>query len=269
MGGIGLAIAKKCAADGANIVIAAKTDKPHPKLEGTIYTAAKEVELAGGKALPIVCDIRDDENVAAAIEKTIATFGSLDVVINNASAIYLRNTTETPMKRFDLMSTINSRGTFLTSKLCIPHLRKSAKEDRNPHILNISPPLNLDQKWFKDHTAYTIAKYGMSMCVLGMSAELKSDGINVNALWPTTGIATAAIENLAGKGALDSCRKPQIMADAAYAILSKPTCSGNFFLDEEVLTSEGITDFSSYAVNPTATLMPDFFVEETAVRPKM
>ncbi len=256
--GIGKAIGLRAAADGANVVIAAKTAEPHPKLEGTIYTAAEEMEKAGGKALPVVVDIREEELVQAAIDKTIETFGGIDILVNNASAISLTGTLSTPMKRFDLMHQINTRGTYLTSKLCIPHLLKAD----NPHILNLSPPLNLDKKWFKDHVAYTMAKYGMSMCVLGMAEEFRSKGIGVNALWPRTGIATAAIKLIAGEAGLKSCRTVDIMSDAAHVILTRDAkeCTGNFFIDDEVLAGAGVTDLDKYAVDPSAPLMPDFFV---------
>src|SRR5688572_24326750 len=217
--GIGLAIAKRAARDGANVAIAAKTAEPHPKLPGTIYTAAKEIEEAGGKALPVLCDIQFDEQVADAVKKTVETFGGIDILVNNASAIHLTGTEATPMKRYDLMHRINTRGTFLCSQLCIPHLKKAS----NPHILNLSPPLDMKAKWFAPHVAYTMAKMGMSMCVLGMSEELKRDGIAVNALWPRTAIATAAVQNLlGGEHAIKGCRKPEIMADAAYTIFMRP-----------------------------------------------
>ncbi|MCB9764047.1 MAG: NAD(P)-dependent oxidoreductase [Alphaproteobacteria bacterium] len=257
--GIGLAIAKRCAADGANVVIAAKTTEPHPKLPGTIFTAAKEIEAAGGQALPVVCDIRSEEAVQAAVAQGVEAFGGIDVCINNASAIMLVGTLELPMKRFDLMHQVNARGTYLVSKACLPHLLQSD----NPHILNNSPPLNLNPRWFKDHVAYTMAKYGMSMCVLGMAEEFRERGVAVNALWPRTAIATAAMVMLGGQEAIQACRKPEIMADAAYAILTRPSreCTGNFFIDEDVLRAEGVTDLSAYAVDPTATLITDFFLD--------
>ena len=257
--GIGLAIAKKAAADGANIVIAAKTDEPHPKLPGTIHTAAAEIEQAGGKALPLVCDIRDDDAVAGAVEQAAATFGGIDIVVNNASAIALLGTEEIKMNRFDLMHQVNARGTFLVSKTCLPWLRKSD----NPHILVLAPPLNMVEKWFAPHVAYTMSKYGMSMCVLGMAGEFREHGIAVNALWPRTTIATAAVNMLGGDALMMQSRKPEIMADAAYAILKRPSreFSGNFCIDDAVLEDEGITDLSGYAVNPDAPLAPDFFVE--------
>jgi citronellol/citronellal dehydrogenase len=257
--GIGKAIALRAAQDGAHIAIAAKTAKPHPKLPGTIYTAAEEIEAAGGKALPCVVDVRFEGQVEAAVAKTVATFGRIDILVNNASAILLTDTVSTPMKRYDLMHQINTRGTFLCSQKCIPHLEQA----QNPHILNLSPPLNMQAKWFAPHVAYTMAKFGMSMCVLGMAEELKPRGIAVNALWPRTTIATAAVRNLfGGEEMVRASRRPEIMADAAHAILTKPSraCTGNFFVDEAVLNAEGISDLSRYAVDPDAELMPDFFV---------
>ncbi|RXG60552.1 Hydroxysteroid dehydrogenase-like protein 2 [Armadillidium vulgare] len=258
--GIGKAIALKAAKDGANIAIAAKTAEPHPKLPGTIFTAAKEIESVGGKALPCIVDVRDEASINEAVNKTVQTFGGIDVVVNNASAISLTGTIDTPMKKYDLMHQINTRGTYLTSKLCIPHLMKS----KNPHILNLSPPLNLNPFWFKNHVAYTMAKYGMSMCVLGMAEEFKSHKIAVNALWPRTAIMTAAMEMLGGEGVSSQCRKPEIMADAAYAILTKDSASftGNFVIDDDLLRKEGVTNFDSYAVEPGKDLLPDFFLEE-------
>ncbi len=257
--GIGLAIGARAAKDGANVVIAAKTAEPHPKLPGTIYTAAEEIEEAGGKALPLVVDIRHEDQILAAVEKTVETFGGIDVLVNNASAIFLAGTVETPLKRFDLMHQINTRGTFACSQACIPHLKKAA----NPHILNISPPLNMDAKWFGPHVAYTMAKYGMSMCVLGMSEELRKDGIAVNALWPRTAIATAAVQNLLGGDvAIRGSRKPEIMADAAHVVLTRGSreATGRFYIDDEVLASAGVTDLEQYAVTPGAPLMMDFFL---------
>ena len=257
--GIGKAIALKLAAAGANIVIAAKTAEPHPKLKGTIYTTAEEVALAGGQALPLVVDVRNEEIVADAVDKAVERFGGIDILINNASAISLTPIEHTRMKRYDLLQSVNVRGTFMVSKYCIPHLKKG----NNPHILTLSPPLNLDPKWFGAHLAYTMSKYGMSMTVLGQSAELKQHGVAANALWPQTGIATAAIEfALGGKEALESCRKVDIMADAAFAILNRDskTCTGNFFIDEAVLREEGETDFDKYAVNPERKLMKDLFL---------
>jgi citronellol/citronellal dehydrogenase len=257
--GIGLAIAKRAARDGANIAIAAKTTEPHPKLPGTIYTAAEEIEKAGGKALACVVDIRDENQIAAAVQKTVETFGGIDILVNNASAISLTGTTSTPMKRFDLMFGVNVRGTFACSQACIPHLKKSS----NPHILMNSPPLNMEERWFAPHVAYTMAKFGMSMCVLGMAGELRNDGIAVNAIWPRTVIATSAVQNLLGGDmTMQGSRTPEIMADAAYAILTRPSreFTGNFCIDEEVLKQEGVTDFSKYASVPGADLIPDFFL---------
>ncbi len=258
--GIGLAIALRAAKDGANVIIAAKTAEPHAKLPGTIYTAAQEIEDAGGRALPVVCDIRDDNAVKAAVEAGVDKFGGIDICINNASAISLTSTLQTPMHRFDLMHQINTRGTFLVSQTCLPHLLESA----NPHILNLSAPLNMEEKWFKDHVAYTMAKFGMSMCVLGMAAEFRDQGVAVNALWPRSTIATAAVQNLLGGDELTKrSRKPEIMADAAHIILTKPSreFSGNFCIDDEVLESAGITDLTAYAIDPSMPLAPDFFVD--------
>jgi citronellol/citronellal dehydrogenase len=259
--GIGLAIARRLAADGANVAICAKTVDPHPKLEGTIHTAAAEIEAAGGKALPIACDIRSEEQVAAAVDATVEAFGGVDICINNASAISLTGTLATDMKRFDLMHQINTRGTFLMSKMTVPYLKKSAW----PHILNISPPLDMQAKWFAPHVAYTMAKFGMSLCVLGMAGEFGKQGIGVNALWPLTAIDTAAVRNLLGGDTVAKMsRLPDIMADAAHAILSRDpkTCTGNFFIDEEVLRAEGVTDFSKYQHPQATTLAADFFVPD-------
>ena len=256
--GIGLAIGKRLAQEGANVVIAAKTVEPHPKLEGTIYTAAAEIDAAGGHGLGVHCDIREEEQVEAAIKQAVDKFGGIDILINNASAISLTPTLQTPMKRYDLMHQINGRGTFLTSQKCLPYLLKS----ENPHILNLSPPLNFEPRWFGPHVAYSMAKYNMSLCVLGMAEEFKGK-VGVNALWPRTTIATAAVQNLLGGDEMTKhSRKPEIIADAAYYILSRSAkdCSGNFFIDDEVLISEGITDLDIYAVTPGADLMPDFFV---------
>jgi citronellol/citronellal dehydrogenase len=255
--GIGESIALKCAEDGANIAIAAKTAKPHPKLPGTIFTVAEEIDKRGGKGFPLQVDVRDEDQVAEAISKTADTFGGIDIVINNASAIFIAGTEAVPMKRYDLMQDCNARGTFVTSKAAIPYLKKSG----NPHILNMSPPLNMDKKWFAGHLAYTMAKYGMSMCTLGMAEEFKSDGIAVNSLWPRTTIATSAIEVFFPQ-ILPNSRKPEIVADAVYAILNKDSreVTGNFFIDDEVLAAEGIQDLSAYAVNPDAELQPDFFL---------
>lgn len=255
--GIGKAIALKAARDGANVVIAAKTAEAHPKLPGTIYTAAEEIEAAGGKALACIVDVRDEKQISDAVESAVQKFGGIDILVNNASAINLTGTLETPTKKVDLMLGINLRGTYLTSKLCIPHLLKS----KNPHILNLSPPLNLNPIWFKNHTAYTMAKYGMSMCVLGMAEEFRGS-IAVNALWPRTAIQTAAMDMLGGAGIAKQCRKADIIADAAYAILSKPVSfTGQFVIDDEFLAKEGITDFESYAVVPGHPLLPDFFLD--------
>ena len=258
--GIGLEIAKRAARDGANIAIAAKTAEPHPTLPGTIYTAADEIVEAGGKALPLLCDIRFEEQVEDAVQKTVEEFSGIDICINNASAISLTPTLITSMKRFDLMQQINTRGTFLVSKTCVPFLEKSD----NPHILNLSPPLNMKSKWFKSHCAYTIAKYGMSMCVLGMSEEFKEKGIAVNALWPRTAIATAAVQNLlGGDEMIKHSRKPEIVADAAYEILIKDskTFTGQFCIDDEILEQAGMSDLSEYSVEPGADLVPDFFLD--------
>jgi len=261
--GIGLAIALRAAADGASIAIAAKTADPNPKLPGTIFTAAAEIEAAGGKALALQCDIRDEVAIEEAIKKTADTFGGIDIVINNASAINLTKTDQTPAKRFDLMFDVNVRGTFLTSQAALPHLRQSAKDARNPHILNLSPPLSMKPIWFKNHVAYTMAKYGMSMCVLGMSEEFKRDGIAVNALWPRTVIDTAALQMIPGIDALAG-RTPQILADAAHIILNRDSkeCTGNFFVDDLLLASEGITDLEKYSVTPgTTDFLLDFFLD--------
>lgn len=261
--GIGLAIALRAAADGANIAIAAKTTEANPKLPGTIFTAASEIEAAGGKALPIQCDIRDEDAITAAIGKAAQEFGGLDILINNASAINLTPTEKTPAKRFDLMFDVNVRGTFLTSQAVIPYLRKSAEAGRNPHILTLSPPLSMKPKWFKNHVAYTMSKYGMSMCVLGMAGEFARDGIAVNALWPRTAIDTAALQMIPGVDT-DFCRKPEILSDTAYIILNRDakTTTGNFFVDDEVLASEGITDLEKYSVKPgTTDFLLDFFLD--------
>jgi citronellol/citronellal dehydrogenase len=258
--GIGKAIALRAAKDGANIVIAAKTSELHPKLEGTIYTAAKEIEQAGGKALPLVVDIRNEEQIHAAVAKAVETFGGIDILINNASAIQLTGTLETPMKRFDLMHQVNSRGTFACSQACLPHLLKA----QNPHILNISPPLNMNPKWFQGHVAYTMAKYGMSMCVLGMAAEFARKSVAVNALWPRTSIATAAVNNLlGGEQMMKQSRTVEIMSDAAHVVLTRPSreCTGNFFIDEALLRSTGVEDFRKYAVDPSVEPLQDFFLD--------
>jgi citronellol/citronellal dehydrogenase len=260
--GIGLAIALRAARDGANIAVAAKTAEPHPKLPGTIYTAAEDIERAGGKALPLVVDVRDEMIVKEALDKTAAHFGGIDIVVNNASAISLTPAVATDMKRYDLMQQINTRGTFVVSKWAIPHLQKAA----NPHILMISPPLDVKEKWFAPHTAYTIAKFGMSLVVLGLAGELRSKGIAVNALWPRTVIATAAVQNLLGGDALmRQSRKPEIMADAAYLIFNKPAreFTGHFLIDDTFLAENGVTDFERYRVDPTQKLANDFFVPDS------
>ncbi len=259
--GIGLAIVKRCAADGANVAIAAKTVEPNPKLPGTIFSAAKEIEAAGGRCLPLQVDIRDEAQVVEAARKTAETFGGIDIVINNASAINLTPTEATPIKRFDLMFGVNARGTFLVTQACLPYLKRSAQAGRNPHVLTLSPPLNLDPKWFAPHVAYTMAKYGMSLCVLGHAEEFKPHGIAVNALWPRTVIQTAALQMIPGVKP-EHCRRPEIMADAAYAILNLPaSTTGNFFIDDEVLARAGIKDLGKYSVVPGSTqLMPDLFL---------
>jgi citronellol/citronellal dehydrogenase len=256
--GIGLQIGLRAAADGANVVIAAKTAEPHPKLPGTIFTAAEEIEAAGGKALPLVVDVREEDQVEGAVAKAVQTFGGIDILVNNASAIGLTGTLSTPMKRYDLMHHINTRGTYLASQKCLPALLKA----ENPHVLNISPPLNMNPKWFRNHVAYTMAKYGMSMCVLGMAEEFHGK-VAFNALWPRTAIATAAIKMIGGDAAMQRSRLPQIMADAAHAILVRPAkeTTGNFFIDDEVLREEGVSDFDPYAVTPGGELMPDFFLD--------
>jgi len=257
--GIGLAIGKRAAADGANVVIAAKTTDPNPKLPGTIYTAAEEIERAGGKALPYQTDIRDEDQVMRAVEAAVERFGGIDILVNNASAISLTGTLETPMKRFDLMMGINLRGTYLCSRACLPHLKRA----RNPHILTLSPPLNMNPRWFAPHVAYTIAKYGMSMCVLGMAEEFRQDGIAVNALWPRTTIATAALQIIPGARP-EAGRTPEIMADAAHIVLTRDSRSitGRFLLDEEVLREAGVTDFERYAAKRGETLRIDLFLDE-------
>ena len=264
--GIGLAIGLRAARDGANVAIAAKTAEPHRHLPGTIYTAAKDIEAAGGRALPLVVDVRDEASVSNAVAETVRTFGGIDICVNNASAIQLTGTAETEMKRYDLMNQVNARGSFLTSKACIPHLKRSA----NPHVLMISPPLDMSSRWFERHTAYTMAKFGMSMCVLGMAAEFRSDGIAFNALWPRTIIATAAIQFvLGGDERLRRCRTPAIMADAACAVFAKPsrTFSGNFLIDDTFLYAEGERDFEKYRVDPSVPLSPDFFVPDNIAAP--
>ena len=261
--GIGLAIALRAAADGALVAIAAKTSDPNPKLPGTIHSAAEEIRAAGGTALPIQCDLRDENQIADAVAQAAKEFGGIDILINNASAINLTRTEDTPAKRFDLMFDVNVRGTFLTSQAALPHLRESAEAGRNPHILTLSPPLSMKAKWFKNHVAYTMAKYGMSMCVLGMAEEFKRDGIAVNALWPRTAIDTAALQMIPGVNTA-ACRTPEILADTAYIILNRNSkeCTGNFFVDDEVLAAEGITDLEKYSVVPgTKDFLLDFFLD--------
>ncbi|MDX1545760.1 MAG: NAD(P)-dependent oxidoreductase [Rhodothermales bacterium] len=257
--GIGKAIGLRAAADGANVVIVAKTAEPHPRLPGTIHTAAEEIEAAGGQALAVQTDIRDEDQIRDAVAQAVERFGGIDVLVNNASAIFLAGTLETPMKRFDLMHQVNARGTYATSQACLPHLL----EAENPHILNLSPPLNMEARWFQNHVAYTMSKFGMSMCVLGMAAEFAGRGVAVNALWPRTTVATAAVRNLlGGEEMIRASRTPAVVADAAHQILTRDsrTCTGHFFIDEEVLREAGVTDFDRYAVDPEAELMPDFFV---------
>jgi citronellol/citronellal dehydrogenase len=257
--GIGLSVALRAAKDGAKIAIVAKTAEPHPKLPGTIFTAAKEIEAAGGKALPLTCDIRFEEQVQEAVQKTVATFGGIDICVNNASAISLTDTLSTPMKKYDLMNGINARGTYLCSQVCLPHLLKA----KNPHILNMAPPLNMKAKWFSGHVAYTMAKYGMSMCTLGMADELAGQ-VAVNSLWPRTVIATAAVQNLlGGEDTMRASRTPEIMADAAYAIVTKDfkTHTGRFLIDDDVLRADGVTDFSKYGATQGVDPLPDFFIE--------
>jgi citronellol/citronellal dehydrogenase len=261
--GIGLAIALRAAADGANIVLVAKTTEPNPKLPGTLYSAAEAIEAAGGRALPVPTDIRDEDAVAAAVKAGIERFGGIDILVNNASAISLTPTPATPMRRFDLMFGVNVRGTYCCTQACLPELIKSAKAGRNPHVLNMSPPLSMKEHWFKGHVAYTMAKYGMSECTLGHAGEFRPHGIGVNSLWPRTAIATAALQMIPGVD-LNLCRKPEILADAAYLILTSDArvTTGNFFIDDELLARHGVTDFDRYAVVPgTKNLIPDFFVD--------
>ena len=260
--GIGLAIGLRAARDGANVVIAAKTADPHPKLPGTIYTAAEEVRAAGGQALPLPVDIREEEAVLAAVRQAVEAFGGIDILVNNASAISMTDTEHTPMKRYDLMNGINARGTYLCTQACLPELKKSAAAGRNPHVLNMSPPLSMKQHWFENHTAYTMAKYGMSMCTLGHSGEFKKYGISVNSLWPRTAIATAALQMIPGVD-VNMCRTPEILSDAAYFIFTSPAGnSGNFFIDDELLAAHGVTDLDKYSVKPgTKNFIPDFFVD--------
>ena len=262
--GIGLAIALRAARDGANVVILGKTAEPHPKLPGTVFSAAEEIRAAGGGALAVVGDVRSEEQVLAAVAQTLERFGGLDILVNNASAIALTGTLDTELKRYDLMHQVNARGTFLCAKACIPHLKRAG----NPHILTLSPPLDLRAKWFAPHPAYTMAKFGMSLCTLAMAEEFRQDGIAVNSLWPLTAIDTAAVRNLLGGEAMTrACRRPEIVADAAYAILTKPAreCTGHFFIDEEVLRAEGVTDFAPYAVDPQVPLVADYFLPDAVL----
>ncbi|MBL6752111.1 MAG: NAD(P)-dependent oxidoreductase [Nevskia sp.] len=270
--GIGLAIAVRAARDGANVAIAAKTAEPHPKLPGTIYSAAEEIEKAGGKALPIVCDLREEQQLVDAVKKTADTFGGIDVLVNNASAIQLTGTLQTDMKRYDLMNGINARGTFMAGRVVIPHLQASARAGRNPHILTLSPPLDMRAKWFAPHVAYTMAKYGMSLCTLAWAEEFRKDGIAANSLWPRTLIATAAVNMIGGKNLLDKSRTPEIMADAAHLLLCQPSreFTGQFCIDDVLLNQKaGVTDFSRYAAVPgtrNSALLPDFFVPDELPR---
>jgi citronellol/citronellal dehydrogenase len=262
--GIGLAIALRAARDGARVAILGKTAAPHAKLPGTVFTAAAEVEAAGGRALAIVGDVRSEESVLDAVAQTVAAFGGLDILVNNASAIALTGTLDTELKRYDLMHQVNARGTFLCSKACLPHLKLAA----NPHILTLSPPLDLQPRWFAPHPAYTMAKFGMSLCTLAMAEEFRRDGIAVNSLWPLTVIDTAAVRNLLGGEAMTrACRRPGIVADAAHAILARPSreCTGQFFIDEEVLRAEGVTDFAAYAVDPKVPLVADYFLPDAVL----
>jgi citronellol/citronellal dehydrogenase len=262
--GIGLAIALRAARDGASVAILGKTADPHPRLPGTVFTAAAEVEAAGGRALAIVGDVRSEDSVLDAVARTVAAFGGLDILVNNASAIALTGTLDTELRRYDLMHQVNARGTFLCSKASVPHLKRAG----NPHILTLSPPLDLQPKWFAPHPAYTMAKFGMSLCTLAMAEEFRPDGIAVNSLWPLTVIDTAAVRNLLGGEAMvRACRRPEIVADAAHAILCRPAreCTGNFFIDEEVLRAEGVADFTGYAVDPQAPLVADFFLPDSVL----
>jgi citronellol/citronellal dehydrogenase len=257
--GIGLAIAKRAARDGANVVIAAKTAEPHPRLPGTIHTAAEEIEREGGKALPLMVDIRYEEQLKDAVKQAVERFGGIDILVNNASAISLTGTLETPMKKFDLMFGVNVRGTYATTQACLPELLKA----KNPHVLMLSPPLSMKPKWFQNHVAYTMAKYGMSMCVFGMAEEFREQGVAFNALWPRTTIATAAVNMLGGQEMMEASRTPEIMSDAAHAILTRDSrsCTGNFFLDEDLLREAGVTDFAKYLVKPGTQPLPDFFID--------
>lgn len=257
--GIGLAIALRAARDGANIAVAAKTTEPDPRLPGTIHTAVEQINAAGGRGLACHCDVRFEEQIQAAVQRTVEAFGGIDILVNNASALFLAGTLDTPAKRFDLIHAINVRGTFLTSQACLPHLKRAA----NPHILNLAPPLNFEARWFAPHLAYSLSKFGMSLCVLGMAEEFRFAGIAINALWPRTAIATAAVRNLlGGDDSIRRCRKPEIVADAAYTILTRTSreCTGQFFIDDAVLQDSGVRDLTSYAIDPTAELLPDFFV---------
>lgn len=257
--GIGLSIALRAAHDGANIAVVAKTTEPNPQLPGTVQSAVEQINAAGGRGLACPCDVRFEDQISAAVQRTVETFGGVDILVNNASALFLAGTLDTPSKRFDLVHAINVRGTFLASQACLPHLKRAA----NPHILNLAPPLNFESRWFAPHLAYSLSKFGMSLCVLGMAEEFRSAGVAVNALWPRTAIATAAVRNLlGGEDAVRRCRQPEIVADAAYEILTRPSreCTGQYFLDEDVLRDSGIGDLSSYAVDPTTELLPDFFV---------
>jgi citronellol/citronellal dehydrogenase len=264
--GIGLAIALRAARDGANVAVAAKTAEPHKHLPGTIYSAAEQIEKAGGRALPLIVDVRDEASVQGAVQQTVERFGGIDICVNNASAIQLTGTLQTEMKRFDLMQQVNARGSFLTSKACIPHLARA----QNPHVLMLSPPLDMQARWFQGHVAYTIAKFGMSLCVLGMAEEFRAQRIAFNALWPRTAIATAAVEfALTGAEGMRHCRTPEIMADAAYAVFNQPSAdfTGNFLIDDSFLYAQGVRDFEQYKVDPEKPLMPDFFVPESSVPP--
>lgn len=257
--GIGLSIALRAARDGANIAVVAKTTELDPRLPGTVYSAVEQINTAGGNGLACPCDVRCDDQISVAVQRTVDVFGGIDILVNNASALFLAGTLDTPAKRFDLIHAVNVRGTFFASQACLPHLKRAA----NPHILNIAPPLNFEARWFAPHLAYSLSKFGMSLCVLGMAEEFRSAGIAVNALWPRTAIATAAVRNLlGGDDAMRRCRLPEIVADSAFEILARPSreCTGNFFLDEDVMRESGVNDLSSYAVDPTVDLLPDFFV---------
>lgn len=257
--GIGLAIALRAAREGASVAVAAKTIAPDTRLPGTIHSAVEQIIAVGGRGLACPCDVRCEDQISSAVMQTVETFGGIDILVNNASALFLAGTLDTPAKRFDLIHAVNVRGTFLTSQACLPHLKRAA----NPHILNLAPPLNFESRWFAPHLAYSLSKFGMSLCVLGMAEEFRSAGVAVNALWPRTAIATSAVRNLlGGDDAVRRCRKPEIVADSAHWILTQPSrdCSGQFFVDEDVLRDSGVQDLSNYAVDPTAELLPDFFV---------